>query len=125
MSALERRREFGVMMAIGMRPKRMLRTLLVESAMIGVAGAAIGCVLGTALSWYHAEVGFDLSAFASGASFSYMGVAFSERLPFVIRLANVVQPVAFMILVAVVCGLWPAFRASRIDPAPTIAGRTG
>lgn len=124
MSALERRREFGVMMAIGMRPQRMLRTLLVESGMIGVAGAAIGFVLGTALSWYHATVGFDLSAFASGASFSYMGVAFSERLPFVIRAANVVQPVVFMILVAVACGLWPAFRASRIDPAPTIAGRT-
>ena len=35
MSALERRREFGVLMAIGMRPRRMLRTLEVETVVVG------------------------------------------------------------------------------------------
>ena len=124
MSALERRREFGLMMAIGMRPRRMLRTLLVETAMLGILGAAIGCVLGTALSWYHMVRGFDMGLMADEAAFSYMGVAFSERLFFVLRPSHIYQPVVIMVLVAVLSGLWPAFRAARIAPAPTIAGRT-
>ena len=124
MSALERRREFGVMMAIGMRPRRMLRTLLVETGLLGVSGAAAGCLLGTALAWYHTVQGFDLGLMADETTFSYMGVAFSERLYFDLRTTHVVQPVVVMVLVALVSGLWPAFRAARIDPAPTIAGRT-
>ena len=123
MSALERRREFGVMMAIGMRPRRMLRTLLVETGVLGVVGAGVGCMLGTALSWRHATRGLDLSLLTNEASFSYMGVAFSDRLYFVLRATNVIQPVLIMVLVAMVSGLWPALRAARIDPAPTIAGR--
>lgn len=124
MSALERRREFGVIMAIGMRPRRMLRTLLVEAAVLGVVGAGIGCALGTALSWYHSVHGFDMGLLADQATFSYMGVAFSQRLFFVLRPSDVIEPVVIMVVVAVLSGLWPAFRAARIDPAPTIAGRT-
>jgi ABC-type lipoprotein release transport system permease subunit len=124
MSALERRREFGVMMAIGMRPRRMLRTLLVETMILGLVGAGIGCLLGGALAWIHATRGLDMALLASETTFSYMGVAFSDRLYFVLRAANVVQPVMIMVLVSLVSGLWPAWRAARIDPAPTIAGRT-
>jgi ABC-type antimicrobial peptide transport system permease subunit len=52
-----------------------------------------------------------------------MGVSFSERLHFVLTPANVVLPILLMLVVALLSGLWPAFKASRIDPAPTIAGR--
>ena len=124
MSALERRREFGVMMAIGMRPRRMFRTLVVESGVVGALGAAIGAAGGTALSWYHQVRGLDMSLFTDQAAFSYMGVAFTERLYFVLTPENVIQPVVVMLVVALVSGLWPAIRSAMIDPAPTIAGRT-
>ncbi|MDX1566453.1 MAG: ABC transporter permease, partial [Longimicrobiales bacterium] len=80
MSALERRREFGVMVAIGMRPRRLLGTLTVETTLLGVLGALIGTSFGTALAWYHSTRGFDMSLLTDEAAFSYMGVAFSERL---------------------------------------------
>lgn len=124
MSALERRREFGVMMAIGMRPRRMLRTLVVETGVLGIAGALVGCAVGALLSGYYAARGFDMSLLADQATFSYMGVAFSDRLYFVVRPWLVAQPVIVMIVVALVSGVWPAVRAARIDPAPTIAGRS-
>ena len=123
MSALERSREFGVMMAIGMHPRRMRQTLLVETGVLGTLGAAAGCLLGTALAGYHAIRGFDMGLMTDEANFSYMGVAFSERLYFVMRPVNVAEPVLIMVLVALVSGLWPAFRAARIEPALTIAGR--
>ena len=80
MSALERRREFGVMVAIGMRPRRLLGTLTVETTVLGVLGALIGTSFGTALAWYHSTRGFDMSLLCDQANFSYLGVAFSERL---------------------------------------------
>jgi len=124
MSALERRREFGVMMAIGMRPRRMFRTLVVESGVVGALGAVIGAAAGAALSWYHQARGLDMGLFTDQAAFSYMGVAFTERLYFVLTPTNVIQPVLVMLAVALLSGLWPAIRSAMIDPAPTIAGRT-
>lgn len=124
MSAMERRREFGVMIAIGMRPRRMLRTLVVETAVLGLVGALVGAAVGGLLSWYHATRGFDLTLLADEVSFSYMGVAFSDRLYFVLTPEMIVEPILVMLVVALLSGLWPAVTAARIDPAPTIAGRT-
>ena len=124
MSAQERKREFGVMMAIGMRPRRMFRTIVIETLVLGVVGAAIGAVGGSLLTWYHATAGFDMSLFTDQATFSMMGVAFSERIYFELYPGAVIQPIVVMLFVAALAGLWPAIRSARIDPAPTIAGRT-
>jgi ABC-type antimicrobial peptide transport system permease subunit len=65
-----------------------------------------------------------MRVFTDQATFSYMGVAFSERIYFVVTPMTVIQPVLVMLAVAALSGLWPAIRAARIVPAPTIAGRT-
>ncbi|MCH6547001.1 MAG: ABC transporter permease, partial [Gemmatimonadetes bacterium] len=91
MSALERRREFAVLMAIGMRPRRMLRTLEVETLVVGFVGAMIGATGGGLLAWYHATAGFDLGLLTSSAAFTYMGVAFSQRLFFVLEPHMLIQ----------------------------------
>jgi len=123
MSALERRREFGMMVAIGMRPRRLLRTLLVEATVLGLVGAVLGMALGTAVSWYHATAGLDLGLFTDQAGFSYMGVAFTDRLFARLSATVVIQPVVVMLVVAILSGLWPAWTAARLEPAPTLAGR--
>lgn len=123
MSAMERRREFGVMMAIGMRPRRMFRTIVVETMVLGLVGALIGAVGGALLTWYHATAGFDMTIFTDQATFSYMGVSFSDRIYFDLYPNAVIQPVLVMLVVAALSGLWPAIKSARIDPAPTIAGR--
>jgi ABC-type lipoprotein release transport system permease subunit len=124
MSALERRREFGVMLAIGMRPRRMFRTLQVETVVLGLVGALVGAVVGGLLAWYHTTVGLNLHLFTDEASFSFMGVAFSDRLYFAMSIKSIVQPVVVMLVVALLCGLWPATTAARLDPVPTLSGRT-
>lgn len=123
MSALERRREFGVMMAIGMRPRRMFRTLQVETVVLGLIGAVLGAALGTAVAWYHTSAGLNLNLFTDQASFSFMGVAFSDRLYFALSVGSVVEPIIVMLAVALACGLWPAMSAARLDPVPTLSGR--
>jgi ABC-type lipoprotein release transport system permease subunit len=124
MSAAERRREFGVMMAIGMRPRRMFRTIVVETVVLGFVGAVLGAIGGGLLTWYHATAGFDMTVFTDEATFSMMGVSFSDRIYSVLYAGALIQPVLVMLVVAGLSGLWPAIKSALIDPAPTIAGRT-
>jgi ABC-type lipoprotein release transport system permease subunit len=124
MSAQERRREFGVLVAVGLAPRRLLRILLVEALVVGVLGSVLGGVLGGGISWWHTVAGLDLSVFTDQGGFSYMGVVFEGRIFARMSVAALVEPMAVMLLVAVVSGLWPAWVASRVEPAPTIAGRT-
>lgn len=124
MSAQERRREFGVLVAVGMAPRRLLGILAVEAAVLGVVGAALGGLLGTGIAWWHATAGLDLSNFTDQSGFTYMGIVFEGRIFASLSAGAVLEPVLIMLAVAVVSGLWPAWVASRVDPAPTIAGRT-
>lgn len=124
MSAQERRREFGVLVAVGMAPRRLLGILLVEAAVLGLLGALLGGLIGTGISWWHATAGLDLSVFTDQSSFTYMGIVFEGRIFATLSAGAVMEPVVVMLVVAVLSGLWPAWVASRVEPAPTIAGRT-
>lgn len=123
MSALERRREFGVLMAIGMRPRKMFRMILTESLVLGSLGGLIGTALGLAVVWYHATAGLDLALFTDQGEFTVMGVAFSGKIFAILTPRAALQPILVMLFVAFMAGLWPAMGSSRLDPAPTIAGR--
>ncbi|MGD8361646.1 MAG: ABC transporter permease [Gemmatimonadota bacterium] len=123
MSALERKREFGVLMAIGMRPRKMFRMIVTESLVLGSLGGLLGTALGAAVTWYHATAGLDLSLFTEHGEFTFMGVAFSGRMYSILTPMAAIQPIVVMVLVAFLAGLWPAVKSARLDPAPTIAGR--
>jgi ABC-type lipoprotein release transport system permease subunit len=123
MSALERKREFGVLMAIGMRPRKMFRMILTESFVLGTLGGIIGTALGLAVVWYHATAGLDLAMFTDKGEFTVMGVAFTGKIYAILTPLAALQPILIMMLVAFLAGLWPAFKSAKLDPAPTIAGR--
>jgi ABC-type lipoprotein release transport system permease subunit len=123
MSALERRREFGVLMAIGMRPRRMFRMILTESFVLGTLGGLIGTALGLAVVWYHATAGLDLAMFTDKGEFTVMGVAFTGKIYAILTPLAALQPILVMMFVAFLAGLWPALKSAKLDPAPTIAGR--
>jgi len=123
MSALERKREFGVLMAIGMRPRRMFRMILTESLVLGTLGGLIGTAIGLGITWYHATSGLDLAMFTDKGEFTVMGVAFTGKIYSLLTPVAALQPILVMVVVAFLAGLWPAFKSARLDPAPTIAGR--
>jgi ABC-type lipoprotein release transport system permease subunit len=123
MSALERRREFGVMQSIGMTPQRLFGIVMFETVVLSLFGAWIGAVLGGSVAWYHATYGLSMSTFSSLEQFSYMGVTFSEQIYFSLSLEAFVWPVGVLLVVSVICGVWPASWAANVDPAAVMAGR--
>jgi len=127
MSALERRREFGVLVAIGTTPHRLGLQVLFEGVLLCAVGALLGATLGAAAVAYHAAYGLDMSAFASstsGEGLSWAGVAFDTVIHFRLDLAKLVPPVVWTLAVALVAGLWPALSATRIHPTTAISGRS-
>lgn len=61
-AVLERRREMGVLMALGMPRTGVLASFFSEAALYGLAGGVAGVVLGSPAAWYLDRVGIDFRA---------------------------------------------------------------
>lgn len=59
MSVLERTREFGTMMALGLKPSRLSGLVIVETTMMASLGLVLGIGLGFLITWYLGIVGFS------------------------------------------------------------------
>lgn len=94
-SVTERTREIGIMKAVGAQNRDVLGLFLTESVVLGLVGAVLGTVVGLAAG-YLATWYIDL--------------------PLVYPLEYVVLAIVVGIAVGVVSGLYPAWRAARIDP---------
>jgi putative ABC transport system permease protein len=111
-SVLERVREIGTMMAVGIRRRLILVMFVMEAGILGVLGAAVGSVVGSLIIAALAVKGIDLTT--PGASIPQHLVPFIE-LKFLGRmflLCGVGSSVA---------ALWPAWRAARLRPVEALA----
>ena len=118
-AVLERRREFAVLSALGMRSRTIIAVLLEEALAIGLASAALGLLLGLPFVWTLATAGIDLSPYM-GASYSFQGVLIEPVIygDFGVWTAWYVLGVA--IVVTVIASLYPAWFASRTNPADAL-----
>ena len=118
-AVLERRREFAVLSALGMRSRTIVAVLLQEALAIGTASAGLGLLLGLPFVWILASRGIDLSRYM-GASYSFQGVLIEPIIygDFGVWAAWYVLVLA--IVVTVVASLYPAWFASRTNPADAL-----
>jgi putative ABC transport system permease protein len=106
-SVLQRRRELGLLRAVGASRSQVLRTVLAEATLMGLIGAAIGLGVGLALEWYVLQVLIRDEA----------GFVFALRVPWLP--AGVVFGAS--VALATLVGLWPAYQATRLRIAEAIA----
>jgi len=60
MSVLERTREFGIVMSLGLKPGKLGRLVVLETALMGLMGTFIGMLAGAAITAWVGTVGFTL-----------------------------------------------------------------
>ena len=105
MAVIKRREEIGVLRAVGYQRGDVLRVLLVESAMLGVIGTVVGIVLATLATMIANEF------FLSGP------LAFTQE-----ALLYLGGAAVFGVLVSLVAGIYPAWRAANDRPVEALRG---
>jgi putative ABC transport system permease protein len=101
-SVTERTREIGIRMALGARPRDILRQFLVEAVVLSSIGGVIGIALGVG---------------ASAGITSLINVLLpNSKWPFVLSIPAAVVALLFAAAVGIFFGYYPARRASRLDP---------
>lgn len=120
MSVLERRREYGLLKAVGTKPKQIVKLVLLEVLILGLICIIIGSAFGYAANSYLASHGIKISTFYKGIeSFTYGGIKF-ETMRSEINLRSFIIPALTVIIVASIVSLFPAIKAARTEPAETM-----
>ncbi len=112
MAIFERTREFGVLMAIGTRPGRLTKILLIESMSMAISGIVAGIVLGGAVTLYFQSHGIDIS----GASDLLSQFGISGRIYPRLSLLSALSGPAAVLLITLVAALYPALKVQRLQP---------
>ena len=116
MSLFERVREFGVLMAIGAKPRLILRMILLESLILGALGTLGGLAMGAAFIVYYGKAGMPLP----------IGEAIAYFMPFpttvFLRFAWEKHWIALatVFVTCLAASLVPALRAARLKPAEAL-----
>ena len=98
-SVVERRREIGIRMAVGAHQSDIRRMFLIEAVILTVLGGIIGIILGVLASW--------ILTVATGWQFTFLIIP--PLLGFVVS-----------VLVGIISGFYPAYRAAKLDPIETL-----
>jgi len=115
MAVFERTRELGMLKAIGMSNRRIVALIVLESLLLVLLASLVGVGLGLLLDAHLVYKGLDLSGLTGGISIGGIGV--NPVIYGVITLKGVLLPVAVLGTTCLIASLYPAIRASRMQPA--------
>jgi len=119
MSTFERMHEFGMLLALGTRPMRIVRLIVCEAIFIGILGVAIGTILGYGFVAGTAERGIDMASWGGEGQVEDMAY---QGLNLPLHIYPRLEPVDSLVgLIAVIitsmaASVWPAWIAGRLEP---------
>ncbi len=116
-AVLERKREFAILTALGMKGKRIIGLMVLEAVLIGVGGAAVSLVLGGAAAYYLASHGVNIANMYGGGELSVGEVMLDPVIYGDFGLWILWFALGISVLATMVASLWPAWFATRTDPA--------
>ncbi|NOQ91964.1 MAG: FtsX-like permease family protein [Flavobacteriaceae bacterium] len=116
MVILERTRELGMLMAIGMTKKRVFIMIMLETIFLALVGALIGELISMLLINYYGKVGINLSSMAEGLeTIGYSAITYPE-----LDSVKYVQITIMVFVTGVLASIYPAIKALKLDPASAI-----
>jgi len=116
MSVLERIREFGVLMAIGMKNARLFIMILLEAFILGIFGSVLGVIVGIIIYYPLSISGIDLSFFAEGLTAFGSGAIIYP----ILTMNSVINAVMIIPIVSVLGALYPAYKTIQLQPVTAI-----
>ena len=111
MIVMEKTKDIGVLRAIGFSRKRISHLFFIEGGIVGLLGVTLGVTLALLLGWVQRR--FEILSIPEE-------VYFMRDLPIAFAPSHVVTVAVFGLLAAVLASLYPAWKASGIEPAQAV-----
>ena len=120
MMVMERRREFSVMMALGLRPLRLTRIVLIETIMMGCIGALIGLVLSFPVIYYFHVNPIPITGESAEM---YREFNIEPVIEVAVKTWSLVSQFAIVLVLSIVAALFPVWSISKFNFVSIIRGR--
>jgi len=118
MSVLERRREYGVLRALGTRPKQIFRLIILEVMLLAGISIVLGFAVSLSVNSYISQHQIPITGFFS-KPITFGGMDF-KTFTSEVNLRSFVIPALTVLVSAFLVSLMPALRAARTEPARAI-----
>lgn len=119
MAVFERTHEFGLLRALGMKPRAVLLLVALESVLLIGFGVLLGIIIASLSIWVFYD-GIDLSGFAAGLEMVQGGQILFPKFD----LGSLVIFSLIIWLLGILVALWPARRASKLSPVEAMRQAT-
>lgn len=116
MAVLERRKELGMLMGVGMSKSRVFFMIIFETLMLSLCGGPLGILLGFITIELTQHTGLDLSAYSAGLeSYGIETIIYPA-----VETSFYFGTTALVMIVSLVAAIWPARRALKLNPVEAI-----
>ncbi len=116
MSVLERVKELGMLMAIGMNKKKVFRMIMLESVFLSLTGAVAGMIISGVIVKILGKVGVNFSQWAEG----FEAIGYASIVYPIVAWDNFVTITFLVIFTGIISSIWPARKALRLNPCEAL-----
>ncbi len=116
MAILERTKELGMLMAIGMNHKRIFKMIMLETIFLTMVGAAAGMLSGWVIIEFLGKTGIHFAGWGEG----FEAIGFAARVYPVVTLEFFAFTTIMVIVTAIVSSVWPARKALKLIPVEAL-----
>ena len=116
MVIIERTRELGMLMAIGMNRSRVFRLIMLETVFMSVTGAVAGVALSVGTISLTSKQGLNFASWAEG----FEALGYSALVYPVIETSFYFVLGIMVIIAAMLASIWPARKALKLEPADAV-----
>ncbi len=116
MAVLERTKELGMLMAIGMNHRRVFSMIMLETFFLTFAGALAGMLLGWLIALSLGETGIHFSGWGEG----FEAIGFAARVYPVVKPGFILFTTLMVTITALVASVWPARKALKLIPVEAL-----
>ncbi len=116
MAVLERTKELGMLMAVGMNRLRVFAMIMSETVILSVFGGLCGIILGWLLNIYFGFYGIDLGAWST----AYKSMGFDTLVYTRLTLDITLQIAAMVFVTGILAAIYPAIKALQLKPVEAI-----
>jgi putative ABC transport system permease protein len=116
MAILERTKELGMLMAIGMNRRRIFKMIMLETIFLTIVGAFAGMLFGWAITEALGKTGIHFAGWGEG----FEAIGFAARVYPIVTPEFFMFTTAMVIVTAIISSIWPARKALKLKPVEAL-----